>query len=269
MIAAFVAASAMLVSCESDTDPPTITVNLNGTNQNTISVAANQTVTMNIDWEADEGTRLSDIRLSEVGGTNVEGFPVTRGFAPTNNLHRLTGFVVGSPHPTDGGVVTYRTEVTDNNNNSRNVDIVITFTAITIAQPPAAGTDDTPLGRAETITLARPAEAGFAAENATIGIRWIQNPTNTTAQFGPTSGAQLRRITKAVHDAITTREALVSTFNNLQATTTVNVGPAGNNFTQEYFITRVGADNYFLVHMTGLTFNAGSNRAIFSYQAAQ
>ena len=263
MIAAFVAASAMLMSCETDTEAPTITVMLNGSERTTISVPATETVTMRIEWEADAGTRLDRITLDVENGANVEGFPVTGNNFETNNLHRLTGFVIDPPSPT-GGEVVLVTRVEDRNGGSSNRRIVVTFTAPDVPQPPdRPGTGETALGEPTTHAFVYVSQ-GNAGNTITPaipggGFIWFSIPINpgNVARFraNGTNGGIVMLANEAAHNAITTKEALIMAY--IDGTRVTDIDVPFDDFTPRYFIVRSG-NTYSLVAMTALTRNSAT-----------
>jgi hypothetical protein len=359
MIAAFVAVSAVFVSCDKDDDAPSINVRINGTDRITHTVEAGEQVTVVVEYDAPG--RIRRIEFEVVGGTNVTGFPKTSGFLNNETdritlVWNLTGDLPSGA--TDLGTLAsgthnFTTRITDGNENSANRQISITVnagaahvavtditgvpTTATIGTPltltgtvvpetatnktiawsvvtegtTAAGaaitggnilnatgagnvvvmatvanglTATTPytknftiavgggaLGSAENFSLARPERDDLLQQNATVGIRWVDNLDATQARFAPTSGTTMVEITQAIHAGITTQAGLKAAYDAVPSgsvmddASRITVGPAGSGFTQRYFITKRG-DDHFLLHMLTLTFNAGVNTATFSFR---
>jgi hypothetical protein len=102
--------------------------------------------------------------------------------------------------------------------------------------------------------------------NQTVGIKWSLNPTGTTSRFivEPAGGNPFVMIDKGVHDAIPYKEVLKEQYDNASATVTqFEVNNPG--FVQQYFISKVG-NNYYLINMTAIKYEAGNNTANFSYK---
>jgi len=264
MIAAYVAASAMFVSCnDEDADPPTIRVMLNGTVQNAITVDAHEVVVMEIEWRADEGTRLDRIELDRVPGANVFP-PITSGFSPNNNFHQLRDFNVflDDPDITTNQTVTYRTKVTDKNGNSfTNPDIVITFRAPGAVTPPPPPADlETPLGTMQTFNFsyrgANNSQNQNPPANTNLGITWNLNTgTPLSARFAATgTNGGFLTITDTQFNNLTTKEEVQAMYvaGYTAGSTVTQLLIPFSGFAPRHFITRSGT-TYSKVRMTTLT----------------
>ena len=76
--ALLVAVNYVFVSCNGDNNAaPTITVNINGTDQNSTEVENNVTVNVRLNFEAEGGIDQIDIEKVDSNGTggNITGFP--------------------------------------------------------------------------------------------------------------------------------------------------------------------------------------------------
>ncbi|MDR1866393.1 MAG: DUF4625 domain-containing protein [Bacteroidales bacterium] len=124
------AVCAGFVSCEKDEeiDPPTITVNLNGTDQTSITVVQGETVTYRIDIEAVGEIEKIDLKLKN--GSNLSGFPITKDFT-TKTKHQLTGTFPTSTT----GKAEFILDVFDKKGNSTNRSIEVTVEASTNPNP--------------------------------------------------------------------------------------------------------------------------------------
>jgi len=192
-IAAFVAASAMFVSCDPTEEPdepsvpPTITVNLNGTDQSTITVKADETVTMKIDWKAEAG--LKEVKLAVVDGNSVSPYPKTSGFSPSNNHESLTGHIVSTPNGFDGGTVKFIAEVKDQNDAPKNQEIVITFTKV---EPPFEfgpvvdlGGQDGSTGSFYSISQGRLNITNATSQSSSVDFAYFYGATNQATIAAP------------------------------------------------------------------------------------
>ena len=253
MLAAIVAVSSVFVSCNKEDEPkasPSITFTYNGDEAESgdpFSAKIGDEVTIIATFVAPG--EIASIEF-KVGSDDLS--PTEFDSATGHEISKTLKF-------TSAGSVTITAKVTDKQDPALSSSVFSITVAVT----------ENDLGEAETFTLARPPQEGLSAENTTVGIRWIDNKDATIARFAPTVGATLVEITKTIHDGTATKEALVKAYNDGGTPKTdadrIECGPAGSSFVQKYFITKVN-NNYFLVHMTGMTFNDGTNRAMFSYK---
>ena len=182
MIAALVAVSAMVVSCEDlFHDPPTIKVNLNGTNQYSIEVDVAQSVTMQVTWEATGG--LDEIGLSRVPGSSEQGYPMKSGFE-SKTFHRSGNITVNSPSA-DGGTVTFSATLKAKKGDilDKNELITITFKKAGVDPPPPQGKpihtwDNKSLGSFGPAGWGGSAGSSFVTSNGTI---YTQNDARTNS----------------------------------------------------------------------------------------
>lgn len=125
VIAAVVAVSSVFVSCsKEEKDPPTITVNLNGTDKIEIEVNANQDVTARIDFNAE--AEIKQIDIDEVNGTNLSGYPKTSGF-DSKTRHQATVTIPARVNTSVDAEVKLNVKVTDKDDKSANRQITIKF----------------------------------------------------------------------------------------------------------------------------------------------
>ena len=126
MIAAAVAAvSSVFVGCNAEeTDAPTITVTLNGTEQTSIEVESGVEVTIKLEYNVPG--EIEQIDLDVVGGNNVTGFPMTKDFT-SKTFHTHT-FKIDAPSA--GHEVSYTTKVTDEAKQSANKTFTIKAKAV-------------------------------------------------------------------------------------------------------------------------------------------
>ena len=136
MLAAVIAVSSVFVSCtKEEKDPPTITVNLNGTDKIEIEVNANQDVTARIDFNAE--AEIKQIDIDEVNGTNLSGYPKTSGF-DSKTRHQATVTIPARVNTSVDAEVKLNVKVTDKDDKSANRQITIKFKKVI----PAAGNID-------------------------------------------------------------------------------------------------------------------------------
>lgn len=128
MIAALFAASSVFVGCSSDpSDAPTITIRFDG-NASTNGVFAPSDLYVGdnvaVEVEFDVPGKIKEIRISEVGGSPLAGYPKTSGFT-SDNFHKANWTVTGN----SVGTVEFNVEVTDKDKepNIKNASIKITF----------------------------------------------------------------------------------------------------------------------------------------------
>jgi len=105
--------------------------------------------------------------------------------------------------------------------------------------------------------------------NSTVGIRYQQNSTGTTARF-VIAGTENKfvELTRAEHDAIITLEALIKTYeDNVDGERGITQFDVSTDhpFRPFYFISKV-SERYFLVQIISLQFSPMNNVAGFSYK---
>ncbi len=130
IVASLFLASTAFVSCSKDDDieKPSIIINLNGTDQQKITVDQGATVTYRIDYNAPG--KLKQIDFKQVNGSNLTGFPKTSGFK-SDVSDQITG-----TFPTNvAGTIKYITEVTDKEGQSTNKEIEIVVNATSTSNP--------------------------------------------------------------------------------------------------------------------------------------
>jgi hypothetical protein len=256
MIAAVFAASAVFVSCtKEENDPPKITVNLNGTDQNSITVKGDVDVNVKIDFNADAGIKQIDLKIKN--GSNVTGFPKTKDFKSAN-FDQITFKVDGMPA---GGSVEYLAEITDKDNNSTNRSFTITFTKVD-----DPGGEDTPLGAATEFTFAYQG-SGHDLNNLNLDALGMVAAYATTpgVRFNFTGSFVILNATE--FGAIATKEALKAKFEGGTAATTIAVTLEPID-SKKYFIAKKD-QNYFLVETIEIVRNiavAPANKVTISYK---
>jgi len=127
MAALLVAANCVFVSCGEDNAAPTITVNLNKTDQNSITVENDETVTVKIDFEAAGG--IDQIEIDKIdndgSGSNVTGFPKKSGFvSKTTDKITLPDVTFSGK---DGGTIKFNVKITDKSKTPQSTTQLITI----------------------------------------------------------------------------------------------------------------------------------------------
>ena len=267
-IAAFVAASAMFVSCGDDNDPPTIRVMLDNVVRDAITVEVGSTVNVEITFEAEAG--ISRIEMEIAGGTNLTGFPKTSGFTTSNmDVIRLNNYQL----PSTGTTHTLRARITDKDDQTANKDIVFTMTPaenphVPVTCPICGAVDedceDNHLGAVQTHTFQYASQSNPGANQSldAIGVRWFSIPTENPDQawfrhIDDTNANQISQfvqLEQSAFEAIKTKSALAAAYT---AGTKVRQFQWTASTTPRYFITLTGS-THSLVEMTSLSISPAS-----------
>jgi len=266
MMAAIFAVSSVFVSCNKDEDPyipkpaPEISVKFGGAD-----VAKNATVplkigtkkTLEVSFVVEGGLKAIEFSI----GTESPGVPVTPGATTGTFSIELEGIVKGN--------IPIAIKVTDNQAAASEGlpeaigDLSDTFSF-------TVGVEENELENAVEFTLVYKGGSQTDGENIneTVGIRYQQNLTASTARFVlQATENNFVPLTKAEFDGIKTKEALKAKYDADVATKGVDRFERSSDaaFQPYYFMSKVGS-NYFLIEMKSLNFASGNNRAVFSYQ---
>jgi len=271
MMAAFVAASSVFVSCKKDEDPyipkdgPEVTVTFGGdavTSGSTVTVKIGDAAkSLVISYTADGGIQEIDL--------TIDGTSKTVSFTPNGTSASFTESI--SFDLAAAKNIAVSTTITDNQvaasaglPDALTSDLTKSF-SFTIK------VEENPLSEAEEFTLVYKSGTQTDGENIneTVGIRYQQNPTASTARFvlQATENNFVPLATKAEFDAIITKEKLKAKYNADVESKGVTQFERSSDaaFQPFYFISKV-ENNYFLVEMKSLNFAPGNNRAVFSYR---
>ena len=271
MMAAIFAASSVFVSCSKDDDPyvpkdaPTISAKFGGdpvTAGSTVVLKLGETKELLVDYKAPG--LVKTFALSYNG--NYE-YP--------EEVGKSTGSVSISFKGDVKGEQTCTITITDNQAAASEgmpesiIDQVATFTFKIDIQE-----NDLVANKTFTVVyLGGVTDGGANAINEEHGIWYHNNPSGTTGRIDiVTSGNNFAILAnEAAYTAIKTRESLKTAYDSApaadkRASFTANAGTgttgSGGSFVPVYFISKVG-NNYFLIKMTGLRFDSGTNTAYF------
>jgi hypothetical protein len=232
MTAVLVAASSVcFVGCEDIKDlleAPTITVNLNGTDQNSISVSPGENVVARIDCKAEGG--IKRIEFMVVNGNDVTGYPKTSGFQNANShqvSHTFTGLGDGTHN--------YSIIVIDKKDKSKNTQITITVTC-------------TPLSNPATFLFVYEGAGNPNNQLSAIGLTWATttpNPLTTVRLNG-----DIVALTKAQFDAIECKQAIQAAYNTGTKADNILVTVAPT-YAHRYFIVKSGSAYYLVETIDG------------------
>ena len=251
IVAALFAASSVFVSCSKDeepepTDPPVITVKLNGVEQSSVTVEVGETVEFLIEITADAGFKEVTIKRN---GENLDGYPQTPLGKTFSESFDITY--------TGAGTDNFSVAMTDKEDRDA-------------SKPFTIKVDPNPLSEAKefTLTYVNASQTNGLNENKEVGIKYAINTNETTARFEIVATTDnFVPLTKQEFDAITNKQALIKKYDDDVETKGVNsfTRESDAKFQAYYFISKVD-EKYFLVEMKSLKFVPGDNKAVFSYR---
>jgi len=282
--ALLVAASYVFVGCSDDNAAPTITVNLGGTDQNSIEVDNDAVVKVKIDFEAEGGIDQIEIEKinSDGAGGNVQGFPKKDGF-DSKTKHQVKLDDVTAPS-TEACQVQFNVKITDKSKTPQVTSQIVTIkfrkggvvtndTFTLSSEYEMGGTASTTLGSFFSVAnknVMKVAEA--AAASASVDFMYFYGSTNKATICAPADADAVTMIasianwstrnstkfTAVISNASISSDAEIATWWNANinnaTSTKVNNLAVGNVVV---FATAGGTKGAFVVTAVG-TANTGS-----------
>jgi len=264
MIAAFIAASCMFISCADDTSvlpeipipaaSPSIRFYFGGVEQQnnaTKTVKVGDVVNVIVNYAAPGQIGQIDFKVGDASDpAKTSGFQTT-------TIDEISKEITFEAE----GTVVITTTILDKQSPTLQASFTMTITV----EP-----NTTPLSIAKefTLTYVSASQTNGANENKDIGIKYAVNTNATTARFEIIATTnKFVPLTKAAFDAIKVKEVLAETYNQKVGAEGVEsfTRQSDANFQAYYFISKVG-DRYFLIEMKSLKFSPGNNQAVFAYQ---